>query len=85
MPTITAVTLEELQERIATGMRWAEGPVWFGDGCFLLWSDIPNNRIMRRAEETGAVSVFRVDGRSGALGRVGAPFASPVAVCALPQ
>lgn len=46
-------------ERIATGMRWAEGPVWFGDGRFLLWSDIPNNRIMRWDEETEAVSVFR--------------------------
>jgi gluconolactonase len=46
-------------ERIATGMRWAEGPVWFGDGRFLLWSDIPNNRMMRWDEETGVVSVFR--------------------------
>ena len=46
-------------ERIASGMRWAEGPVWFGDGRYLLWSDIPNNRIMRWDEETGAVSVFR--------------------------
>ena len=46
-------------ERIATGLRWAEGPVWFGDGRCLLWSDIPNNRIMRWDEETGAVSVFR--------------------------
>jgi gluconolactonase len=46
-------------ERIATGMRWSEGPVWFGDGRYLLWSDIPNNRIMRWDEETGAVSVFR--------------------------
>ena len=46
-------------ERLATGMRWAEGPVWFGDGRFLLWSDIPNNRIMKWEEETGAVSVFR--------------------------
>src|SRR5215207_1182991 len=46
-------------ERIATGMRWAEGPVWFGDGRFLLWSDIPNDRIMRWDEETAAVSVFR--------------------------
>src|SRR4051794_19275223 len=46
-------------ERIATGMRWAEGPVWFGDGRFLLWSDIPNNRIMRWDEETGTASVFR--------------------------
>ena len=46
-------------ERIATGLRWGEGPVWFGDGRFLLWSDIPNNRIMKWEEETGAVSVFR--------------------------
>ena len=46
-------------ERLATGFRWAEGPVWFGDGRYLLWSDIPNNRIMRWDEETGAVSVFR--------------------------
>ncbi|HWA08742.1 MAG TPA: SMP-30/gluconolactonase/LRE family protein [Opitutaceae bacterium] len=46
-------------ERIATGLRWSEGPVWFGDGRYLLWGDIPNNRIMRWDEETGAVSVFR--------------------------
>ena len=46
-------------ERLATGFRWAEGPVWFGDGRFLLWSDIPNNRIMKWEEETGAISVFR--------------------------
>jgi gluconolactonase len=46
-------------EKIAGGMRWAEGPVWFGDGRFLLWSDIPNNRMMKWEEETGAVSVFR--------------------------
>jgi gluconolactonase len=46
-------------ERLATGMRWCEGPAWFGGGRYLLWSDIPNNRIMRWQEETGAVSVFR--------------------------
>jgi gluconolactonase len=46
-------------ERLATGFRWCEGPVWFGDHRCLLWSDIPNNRIMRWDEETGAVSVFR--------------------------
>jgi gluconolactonase len=46
-------------ERIATGFRWAEGPVWFGDHQALLWSDIPNNRMMRWDEQTGAVSVFR--------------------------
>ena len=46
-------------ERLATGFRWAEGPVWFGDGRFMLWSDIPNDRIMKWEEETGALSVFR--------------------------
>jgi len=46
-------------ERIATGLRWAEGPVWFGDGRYLLCSDIPNNRIVKWEESTGAVSDFR--------------------------
>src|SRR4051812_48563719 len=46
-------------ERLYTGCRWSEGPVWFGDMRYLLWSDIPNNRIMRWDEETGAVGVFR--------------------------
>ena len=46
-------------ERLATGFRWAEGPVWFGDARCLLFSDIPNNRVMKWDEETGAVSTFR--------------------------
>ena len=46
-------------EQLATGLRWAEGPVWFGDGRYLLLSDIPNNRILRWDETTGATSVFR--------------------------
>jgi gluconolactonase len=46
-------------ERLASGFRWAEGPVWFGDLRCLLWSDIPNNRILRWDEETGTASVFR--------------------------
>ena len=46
-------------ERIYTGCRWAEGPAWFGDGRYLLWSDIPNNRILRWTEETGSVSEYR--------------------------
>ncbi|MCX6328405.1 MAG: SMP-30/gluconolactonase/LRE family protein [Bacteroidia bacterium] len=46
-------------ERLWTGARWAEGPVWFGDGKFLLFSDIPNNTILRWTEETGKVSKFR--------------------------
>ena len=46
-------------EQLATGCYWAEGPVWFGDMRCLLWSDIPNNRILRWDDATGAVSEFR--------------------------
>src|SRR5215510_9495882 len=46
-------------ERLATGMRWCEGPAWFGDARCLIWSDIPNNALMRWDEETGAVGVYR--------------------------
>ncbi len=46
-------------ERLATGTLWGEGPVYFGDARCVLWSDIPNNRILRWDEETGATSVFR--------------------------
>ena len=46
-------------ERLYTGCRWSEGPVWFGDGRYLLWSDIPNNRMLKWEEETGNVSIYR--------------------------
>ncbi len=46
-------------ERLHTGCRWSEGPVWFGDARHLLWSDIPNERILKWDEDSGAVSVFR--------------------------
>lgn len=45
-------------ETLATGCRWLEGPVWFGDQQTLLVSDVPNDRILRWSE-TGGVSVFR--------------------------
>jgi gluconolactonase len=53
--TVPIVWLEQLH----TGMRWAEGPVYFADLRCLIWSDLPNNRLMRWEEETGAVSIFR--------------------------
>ena len=46
-------------ERLWTGARWTEGPVWFGDGGYLLFSDIPNDRMLRWDESTGQVSIFR--------------------------
>ena len=46
-------------ERLASGTRWGEGPVWFGDSRSLFWSDIPNNRMLRWDEASGRTSVFR--------------------------
>ena len=46
-------------ERLWTGARWAEGPAWFAAGRYLIWSDIPNNRMMRLTDPGDQVSVFR--------------------------
>ena len=46
-------------ETLHVGCRWAEGPVWFAAGRFLLWSDIPNDRMLRWDDTDGSVSVFR--------------------------
>jgi len=46
-------------ERLATGFRWVEGPVWFGDHGCLVFSDIPSDRLLRWDAVTGKVSVFR--------------------------
>ncbi len=46
-------------ERLWTGARWSEGPVWFAAGRYLLWSDIPNDRILRFDDADGSVSTFR--------------------------
>ena len=63
-PRFSALTLGGAAvERLHTGSRWTEGPVWFGDGRFLLWSDIPNDRMLRWREEDGSVSVFRAPAR----------------------
>jgi gluconolactonase len=46
-------------ERLWSGARWSEGPAWFGGGRYLIWSDIPNNRMLRYDDCDGSVSVFR--------------------------
>ena len=46
-------------ERLATGTRWAEGPVWFGDARCLVWSDVPGDRMLRWDEQSGTVSDWR--------------------------
>ena len=58
-PRFTKLTLfNAAVETLYTGTRWGEGPAWFGDAQHLVWSDIPNNRMLRWTEATG-VSVFR--------------------------
>src|SRR3989441_10398548 len=46
-------------QRLWTGALWSEGPAWSGQGKYLVWSDIPNNRQLRWLEDNGSVSVFR--------------------------
>ena len=61
-------------ERVATGFRWAEGPVYFPAGRYLLFSDIPNNRIMRLSEDDNHLSVFRapsMNSNGNTIDRVG--------------
>ena len=55
--TIPIVFLEKLH----TGLRWAEGPVYFADQRCLLFSDLPNNRMLRFDEQTSQVTIFRAD------------------------
>jgi gluconolactonase len=45
--------------RLWTGALWSEGPAWSGQGRYLVWSDVPNDRQLRRLEDDGRVSVFR--------------------------
>ena len=52
-------------ERLATGMRWSEGPVWFGDTRSLIWSDVPGDCMYRWDEATGQTSVFRKPSNNG--------------------
>lgn len=51
--TVPTVELEVLFD----GCRWAEGPVWFNDGGYLVWSDIPNNRLLRWVPDIGGLGV----------------------------
>jgi gluconolactonase len=46
-------------EKLAEGCRWAEGPAYFPAGRYVVWSDVPNDRMMRYDETTNAVGVFR--------------------------
>jgi gluconolactonase len=59
-PRFAAVTNQDIKlERLATGCRWAEGPAYFPAGRYLVWSDIPNDRMLRWDECDGSISAFR--------------------------
>ena len=55
----TCIPGPERIEKLWTGGRWCEGPAWFGAHRTLVWSDIPNNRMLRYDELSGITSVFR--------------------------
>ena len=52
-------------ERLATGFRWCEGPVWIGDARTLIWSDVPGNCMYRWDEQSGDTQVFRKPSDNG--------------------
>jgi gluconolactonase len=56
---LACVSRDSPVTRLWSGSIWAEGPAWFSAGSYLLWSDIPNNRMMRWNEAGGSISVFR--------------------------
>lgn len=58
-PRFARVNGDERMLRLATGFRWAEGPVYVPAGRFLLWNDIPNDRTWRWDETAETVSLFR--------------------------
>jgi gluconolactonase len=51
----------ERVQRLWTGGRWCEGPAWFAAHGTLVWSDIPNNRMLRYDERNDTVGLFRSD------------------------
>lgn len=58
-PSFNAVRGDIGLERLAGGCRWAEGPAYFPAGRYVVWSDIPNDRMLRWDEASGAVGTFR--------------------------
>ncbi|MFZ0387238.1 MAG: SMP-30/gluconolactonase/LRE family protein, partial [Solirubrobacteraceae bacterium] len=58
-PRFAAVRGDIGPEPLYGGCRWAEGPTYVPAGRYLVWSDIPNDRMLRWDETTGATGVFR--------------------------
>jgi gluconolactonase len=60
-------------EKLAEGFEWSEGPVWVADGGYLLFSDIPNNVVMKWKEGEGASEFLKPAGYTGEKPRGGEP------------
>ena len=58
-------------EKLAAGFQWSEGPVWVRDGGYLLFSDIPNNAVMKWQEGQGISVFLKPSGYTGAAPRGG--------------
>jgi gluconolactonase len=56
---LDCIFAHESVQKLWTGGRWCEGPAWFAAHASLVWSDIPNNRIMRWDERNNVVGEFR--------------------------
>ncbi|MEP4380161.1 MAG: SMP-30/gluconolactonase/LRE family protein [Alphaproteobacteria bacterium] len=64
-PAFRALVIPNVHvEQLYTGCRWAEGPAYFPAGRYLIWSDIPNDRMLRWDENDGHVSIFRSPARN---------------------
>lgn len=66
-PALDAIVAADARiETLATGFRWAEGPVWRkGEGGYLLFSDVPGNTIHRWSEQGGLSTWMRPAGHAG--------------------
>jgi gluconolactonase len=67
------IPAEAVIEKLAEGFEWSEGPVWNRQGKFLLFSDIPNNRVVRWSEADGISVYLQPAGYTGATPRGGEP------------
>jgi gluconolactonase len=66
-PALDAIIAPDAQiERLADGFTWSEGPVWIRDGGYLLFSDVPQNRIHRWSEADGLSTFLSPSGWAGA-------------------
>ena len=60
-------------EILAEGFAWSEGPLWIADSGFLLFSDIPPNKVMRWDEKNGVTTYLYPSGYTGTIPRAGEP------------